>query len=510
MKAALYQGIKNIEIAEKPDYICGDDGIVLQNIYSSICGTDVAVYNHGTGLGHRIIVGGEFGHETVCRVSAVGKNVKNVEIGERVYPYPRLVTGDTKRAGTIGGFSEYIYCPCPKWGESIYHVDGRISDREAALIEPFTVGCRAARRGYPQTGEKAIVFGAGTIGIAAAIALKYFGCGRVVICDHSDFRLGICQELGFEIYNNKSDNNLNGLMKICGKSSGIHGSALDSDIWIDAAGSDSVLSAYEKLGKVNSRMVLVAVGTNKREVDILGLTFGQKSITGSGGYFPEDVRDVMEMMKSGRWEIEKIITQEYKLDDLSSAIEKATDTDSALNGDYLVSAMKSLQKLLRRKCLKIFYIVLCVTALLSVCNLIAAIIPEPYCYGLYVLAGIWLIVSVVVAAMWVSRIVNKHIMMPIRKIKIVTHILDDYHLLSFLTVFPGNLAYAVSNGYIGAVTPSAWYIIKYFKTYNINTLREVPRARSGMSNMDISRILENPLYVRADKEVYAYFFGKGV
>lgn len=75
----------------------------------------------------------------------------------------------------------------------------------AALIEPFTVGCRAARRGMPQKGEKAVVFGAGTIGIAAAIALKYFGCERVVICDYSDFRLEICKQLGFEIYNNKKD-----------------------------------------------------------------------------------------------------------------------------------------------------------------------------------------------------------------------------------------------------------------------------------------------------------------
>lgn len=55
-------------------------------------------------------------------------------------------------------------------------------------------------------------------------------------------------------------------------------------------------------------------------------------------------------------------------------------------------------------------------------------------------------------------------------------------------------------------------IIKYFKEHNINTLREAPRSRTGMSNMDrshISRILENPLYVRADKEVYAYFSSKG-
>ena len=331
MKAALYQEVHNIEIAELPNYECEDNAIILKNIYSSICGTDVAVYQHGTGLGHRITIGGEFGHETVCRVSAVGRNVTDVKVGERVYPYPLFVTGDKKRAGTIGGFSEYIYCPNPAWGNSIYHVDESISDKAAALIEPFTVGCRAARRALPGKGQKGIVFGAGTIGISAAIALKYFGCEQVVICDFSDFRLAICKELGFDTYNNESDPELFGLTEILGKSMGVNGHAVDCDIWIDAAGADAVLTAYEKYGKYNSKMVLVAVGKNKREVDILGLTFGQKSITGSGGYTPEDVEDVLNIMKSGKWDIEKLITHEYPLDDLATAIEKASDVEKALN-----------------------------------------------------------------------------------------------------------------------------------------------------------------------------------
>lgn len=331
MKAALYQGVGKIEIAELEDYVCGDDGIILKNIYSSICGTDVAVYTHGLGMGHRITVGGEFGHETICRVAAVGKNVTDVKIGDRVYPYPLLVTGDRKRAGTIGAFSEFIYCPNPKWGESIYHVEECVSDKAAALIEPFTVGCRAARRGLPEKGQKAVVFGAGTIGIAAAVSLKYFGCSQVVICDYSEFRLNKCRELGFTVYNHKSDQELAGLTEILGKSVGVNGAAIDCDIWIDAAGADAVLTAYEQYGKYNSRMVLVAVGTNKREVDILGLTFGQKSITGSGGYTPQDVADVMEIMKSGQWEIETLITHEFSLNELSNAIEQAADVDHALN-----------------------------------------------------------------------------------------------------------------------------------------------------------------------------------
>lgn len=109
MKAAIYMGKENIEVREIPTPECGDDDVLIQNIYSSICGTDVAVYTHGPGTGHRITVGEEFGHETVSSIVAVGKNVKDFEIGERVYPYPRYAKNDTRRAGTIGGQNTYLF-----------------------------------------------------------------------------------------------------------------------------------------------------------------------------------------------------------------------------------------------------------------------------------------------------------------------------------------------------------------------------------------------------------------
>jgi len=111
MRAALYMGQKNIEMADLPVPVCGENDILLKNIYASVCGTGVAVYMHGPGTGHRVTVGGEFGHEMVSIVSQAGSNVKDLKVGDRVYPYPRLVKGDTKRAGTAGGFSEYVLAP---------------------------------------------------------------------------------------------------------------------------------------------------------------------------------------------------------------------------------------------------------------------------------------------------------------------------------------------------------------------------------------------------------------
>ncbi len=207
----------------------------------------------------------------------------------------------------------------------------KISDKEASLIEPFTVGCRAARRAFPKNGEKAIVFGAGTIGIAAAIALKYFGCEKVMICDHSDFRLEKAKKLGFEICNNGKENLAKKAIQYFGEALSIKGVTADVDIYIDAAGAECILETYQEMGKIESRMVIVAVLAGMRPVNILDMTFSQHSIIGSGGYMPEDVKDVMNIMESGKWDIDTIITHKFPLEKLSEAIEKAADVDNSLN-----------------------------------------------------------------------------------------------------------------------------------------------------------------------------------
>lgn len=106
MKVGIYLGKEHIEIRELPLPEVGKDDVLIQNLSSSFCGTDVAVFSHGPNTGHKVTVGGEFGHETISRVVKVGKNVTDFTVGERIYPYPRYAKDDTKRAGTIGGFSE--------------------------------------------------------------------------------------------------------------------------------------------------------------------------------------------------------------------------------------------------------------------------------------------------------------------------------------------------------------------------------------------------------------------
>lgn len=134
MKSGIYLGKENIEIRDVDIPQVGDNDVLIKNIYSGICGTDVAVFNHGENTGHKITVGGEFGHETISTVVKVGKNVTDFKIGDRVYPYPLYAKGDTRRAGTIGGFSEYILIPNAKRNYSLYDVYERISDNAARTL----------------------------------------------------------------------------------------------------------------------------------------------------------------------------------------------------------------------------------------------------------------------------------------------------------------------------------------------------------------------------------------
>ena len=176
-----------------------------------------------------------------------------------------------------------------------------------------------------------MVFGCGTIGIAAAVALKYFGMEKVMICDLSEFRLEIARKLGFAVCNMEKEDFKEKAEAYFGTAPSLKGLTVDVDCFIDAAGAESVLELFMELGKIESRFVSVAVNNALRSLDLLHLTYSQKSLIGSGGYMPEDVQDVMQIFASGRWNLETIVTHEFKLDEIENAIRTAADTNRALN-----------------------------------------------------------------------------------------------------------------------------------------------------------------------------------
>jgi threonine dehydrogenase-like Zn-dependent dehydrogenase len=237
---------------------------------------------------------------------------------------------DTKRSASVGGFSEYVHIPNCKLNHSVYKIDDCISDKVAAMMEPFTVGARAAVLSRPQPGQNAIVFGAGMIGMAAAITLKHMGCDKVMLVNRSTYRLEIAKKLGFATCSPVNEDLKTVATEYFGTGYSIAGPTFNADIFIDATGSDDAYNTFEQCGKLNSIFTVVGLHHKPLSVNVLFLTFGSKTIQGSGGYTPNEVNLVLEIMRSNKFDLEALITQEYPLEQLEEGIHKAATSSESL------------------------------------------------------------------------------------------------------------------------------------------------------------------------------------
>lgn len=330
MKAAIYHGQGDVTVTHLDTPVPGERDVLLRNLRAGICGSDVSAYLHGP-QAHRITPGSEFGHEVVCEVAARGDAVEGIEVGERVYPYPLLARGDRSRAGTLGAFSEYILVPDARIDHQLYRVDPAIPLPVAAMIEPFTIGRHAARRSRPLPGESAIVFGAGTIGMAAAIDLKHLGCDPVMVVDQSAFRLRIAAALGFATCDSSAEDLPAKAIEVFGEAPSLTGTTADVDIFVEATGAATVIDTYQTMGKIVSRMVVVGVHAHPVPISMSTLAYSQQELIGSGGYTPADVTAVLDLMRGGTFDLESIVTHDFPLDEIVTALETAAKPHSALH-----------------------------------------------------------------------------------------------------------------------------------------------------------------------------------
>ena len=328
MKAAIYNGVKKIDFVELPMPQCDDNGIVVKNICASICGSDVTAYNYG-GEAVMIYPGFEFGHEMVSRVVKVGKNVEGIKEGDRVFPVPQFAKNDYTRAATIGGFSEYVEIPQCKLNQSVYIVPDEIEDELASIIEPFTVGANAAMRLNIEAGKKAIVFGAGAIGLTAAVTLKYLGC-EVVVADMLEERLEIARSLGLHTCNLSTENYMEKCTQILGGTYGFAGPAIDCDYYVDAAGKQAVMDTIMSGAKGFAKISLVGVPAQPTQINMIPLIYTGMQIIGPAGADDTVIRLVLEILESHKFPMENIITHTFNQEEIVQAIEQAAVAKEAM------------------------------------------------------------------------------------------------------------------------------------------------------------------------------------
>ena len=111
------------------------------------------------------------GHEISGEVVEIGKNITDVNIGDKVIAMnvSQYVMGQLKGIGIFedGGFAEYVKVR----RSSVFYPPKSISTKEAAMIESFANITRAIRVSRIENNQKIMIIGGGTIGLAFLVTL---------------------------------------------------------------------------------------------------------------------------------------------------------------------------------------------------------------------------------------------------------------------------------------------------------------------------------------------------
>ena len=156
MKALIYKGIKDVVVEERPEPVCGDNDVIVQNIRSGICGSDVGAYLYGT-LASGIFPDKEFGHEMAGLIHKTGNNVLGIKTGQRVWVNPSTSVIDTWDSDMAGAFSQYALVHNAKLNYNVYPLPEDLSFDDAVLIEPFAVGTHGKNRACCKANHNVLI-----------------------------------------------------------------------------------------------------------------------------------------------------------------------------------------------------------------------------------------------------------------------------------------------------------------------------------------------------------------
>ena len=334
MKAIYITAPGEVSIRDIPLPLRKPGEALLKVLYGGICGSDLGSYR------------GTFayfdypripGHEFAAQIVEIDENRQGLEPGMIVTCNPYLNCGhcyscerglvnacmDNRTMGCQcdGAFCEYITMPV----ERIYDGKG-LSPKALAAIEPFCIGYHGVQRAGIRPGDKVLVVGGGTIGVLAANAAKALG-GTVYLCDIPAARekLAYSQAVfGFAgtIVNEGPESMREAVREITG-STDIRGDSqgYGFDVCIEAVGLPSTFQTCIDCAAFGGKVVLIGVGKKNLDFNFTLLQKKELNVFGSRNALKKDFLELIELVKAGRVDLEKVVTNVYPFRDAAKAFE---------------------------------------------------------------------------------------------------------------------------------------------------------------------------------------------
>jgi (R,R)-butanediol dehydrogenase/meso-butanediol dehydrogenase/diacetyl reductase len=314
MRAAVYHGNHKLDVEDVPEPTTGDGQVKIRVSRNGICGTDLHEYYDGpifispsdphplTGRSMPVVIG----HEFSGVVTEIGAGVSDVHEGDNVTIEPIYRCGKCRpcRDGTYnlcqsigfhglmadGGMAEYTVVP----RDQVHHLPDSVSLEMGALVEPMSVAYHAATLAEVNDQSRALIYGAGPIGIGLWFALRGMGLTEIDVVEPSAIRRASIEALGARTLD-PTTQDVAGLVAEATNGDGV-------DAAFDAAGvAAAVESATTCLGE-RRPLISVAIYDKPLLVPLINLVLKERRIQGTLCYTADDYRAVIALMSRGHYD----------------------------------------------------------------------------------------------------------------------------------------------------------------------------------------------------------------
>lgn len=319
MKAIVLEKPGDISVLQRPKPQPPANEALIKVRSLGVCGTDVNSYGGNSSIVRYPIIPG---HEVAGEIVSIEEGDCGLKPGCRVIVDPYIYCGKciscqngqtnaceilrVLGVQTDGGMCEFIRHPALL----LHPVPDNIPWEHVPLAEPLTVSLHALRRGSVKQGENVVIFGAGTIGLMAALAALVYGA-RPILLDVIESRLELAGNLGVDTVNVSSGDPVSAVSRLT--------NGQMAEVVIEASGSSGAISQVVDMAAYTGRVVLVGWPKHASTLDTAIITRKELTVLGSRnstGKFSE----ALELLSSGKIDAGDIITKVVPFDELPEII----------------------------------------------------------------------------------------------------------------------------------------------------------------------------------------------
>jgi threonine dehydrogenase-like Zn-dependent dehydrogenase len=261
------------------------------------------------------------GHEFVAEVVEAGPGA-DIAAGTRVTSIPVLIDAGSP-SGFVsigystkfpGAYGEYVIMGA---GPLLLKVPDSLDSVVAATTEPCAVGLHAVREAKMQSGEHAVVMGAGPIGLMTLIWLKQEGVKHVTVSDYAPARRELAAKLGADLVVDPAATNVADAV--------VAGAGKAAPVVFECVGVEGTLRQAMELVDRGGRVVVVGVCMKEDRIfPMVGIN-KQLTLKFVLGYTPMEYAEALAALGDRKIDTSPMITRTVGLDGLVDAFEALAD-----------------------------------------------------------------------------------------------------------------------------------------------------------------------------------------